>query len=84
MFYVKRLTKGDDLKKEIETVKLENEIELTLKEKIDSSQREYLLREKIRIMKEELGEFTIKETEAKNSTSSFSTMQYLLCAAPDS
>lgn len=53
----------EDLKKEIETVKLENEIELTLKEKIDSSQREYLLREKIRIMKEELGESTIKDTE---------------------
>lgn len=53
----------EDLNKEIETVKLENEIELTLKEKIDSSQREYLLREKIRIIKEELGESNIKDTE---------------------
>lgn len=53
----------EDLNKEIETVKLENEIELTLKEKIDSSQREYLLREKIRIIKEELGESTIKDGE---------------------
>ena len=54
----------EDLKREIETIQLENEIELSLKEKIDSSQRDYLLREKIRIMKEELGEFTIKDTEA--------------------
>lgn len=53
----------EELKKEIETVNLENEIELSLKEKIDSSQREYLLREKIRIIKEELGESTIKESE---------------------
>ena len=53
----------EDLNKEIETVKLEQEIELTLKEKIDSSQREYLLRERIRIIKEELGESNIKETE---------------------
>lgn len=53
----------EDLNKEIETVKLENEIELSLKEKIDASQREYLLREKIRIIKEELGENTIKDTE---------------------
>ena len=53
----------NDLDKEIETSELENEIELSLKEKIDASQREYLLREKIRIIKEELGESTIKDTE---------------------
>ena len=52
-----------DLSKEIETINLENEIELSLKEKIDASQREYLLREKIRMIKEELGESTIKDTE---------------------
>lgn len=53
----------EDLNREIETVKLENEIELSLKEKIDASQRDYLLREKIRIIKEELGEVTIKDSE---------------------
>lgn len=53
----------EDLNKEIETIQLENEIESSLKEKIDASQREYLLREKIRIIKEELGETTIKDTE---------------------
>ena len=52
-----------DLNHEIETINLENEIELTLKDKIDASQREYLLREKIRIIKEELGESTIKDSE---------------------
>lgn len=54
----------EDLKSEIETIKLEDEIETSLKNKIDTSQRNYLLHEKIRIMKEELGEFTIKDTEA--------------------
>lgn len=53
----------EDLNKEIETVNLENEIELSLKEKIDASQREYLLREKIRIIREELGEAAVKDTE---------------------
>lgn len=53
----------EDLNKEIETVNLENEIELSLKEKLDASQREYLLREKIRIIKEELGETAIKDIE---------------------
>lgn len=52
-----------DLSREIETINLENEIEISLKDKIDASQREYLLREKIRIIKEELGESTIKDTE---------------------
>ena len=52
-----------DLNKELETIQLENEIELSLKEKIDAVQREYLLREKIRIIKDELGESTIKDTE---------------------
>lgn len=53
----------EDLNREIETINLENEIELSLKDKIDASQREYLLREKIRIIKEELGESTIKDME---------------------
>ena len=57
---------ASDLQREIETVKLENEIEMNLKEKIDSSQREYLLREKIRIIKEELGETTIKDNEVED------------------
>ena len=52
-----------DLCREIETVKLENQLEVSLKEKIDDSQREYLLREKIRLIKEELGEANIKDTE---------------------
>ena len=55
-----------DLTKEIETIQLENEIELSLKEKIDASQREYLLREKIRSIKDELGESPIKDTEAES------------------
>lgn len=54
-----------DLCREIETVKLENQLENTLKEKIDDSQREYLLREKIRLIKEELGESNIKDAEVE-------------------
>ena len=56
----------DDLNREIETVNLENEIEISLKEKIDASQREYLLREKIRIIREELGETAIKDIEIES------------------
>ncbi len=54
-----------DLSKELETIQLENEIESSLKDKIDASQREYLLREKIRSIKDELGESPIKDTEVE-------------------
>ncbi len=57
---------SSDLYKEIETVKLENELENSLKQKIDDSQRDYLLREKIRLIKEELGETSIKDTEIES------------------
>ena len=45
----------NDLSKEIETVRLENEIEDNLKIKLEEDQREYMLKEKIRLIKEELG-----------------------------
>ena len=53
----------DDLTKEIETVRLENQIEDSLKVKIEEEQREYMLREKIRLIKEELGETDLKEDD---------------------
>ena len=52
-----------DLTKEIETVKLENEIEDSLKVKMEEEQREYMLKEKIKLIKEELGEVDIKEDD---------------------
>lgn len=53
----------DDLSKEIETVRLENDIEDNLKVKLEEEQREYMLKEKIRLIKEELGETDLKEED---------------------
>lgn len=53
----------DDLTKEIETVKLENQIEDELKVKMEEEQREYMLKEKIKLIKDELGEVDIKEND---------------------
>ena len=53
----------EDLSKEIETVKLENQIEDNLKIRIEEEQREYMLKEKIRLIKEELGETDLKEED---------------------
>lgn len=53
----------EDLSKEIETVRLENQIEDNLKTKMEEEQREYMLKEKIRLIKEELGEVDLKEDD---------------------
>ena len=53
----------EDLNKEMETVKLENSLEESLKEKLDEEQKNYILREKIRLIKEELNEVDIKDSE---------------------
>lgn len=53
----------EDLNKEIETVKLENSLEESLKEKMDEEQKNYILREKIRLIKEELNEVDIKDSD---------------------
>ncbi|MBQ8192768.1 MAG: endopeptidase La [Bacilli bacterium] len=53
----------EDLSKEIETVRLENQIEDNLKIKLEEEQREYMLKEKIRLIKEELGEVDLKEDD---------------------
>lgn len=47
----------------IETVRLENDIEDNLKVKLEEEQREYMLKEKIRLIKEELGETDLKEED---------------------
>ena len=52
-----------DLSKEIETVRLENEIENNLKVKLEEEQKEYMLREKIKLIKEELGEVDLKDAD---------------------
>ena len=52
-----------DLSKEMETVRLENEIEDNLKVKLEEEQKEYMLREKIKLIKEELGEVDLKDAD---------------------
>lgn len=54
-----------DLDKEIATIKLEQDIEMEVKTSLDNSQKEYILREKIKLMKEELGEVDIKDKDVQ-------------------
>lgn len=64
----------EDLSKEIETVKLENEIEDSLKIRLEEEQKEYMLKEKIRLIKEELGETDLKEDDIKRIRDKISSL----------
>lgn len=48
----------EDIYKEKETFKIEKEIDTKVKKEIDSTQKEFILREKMRAIKEELGDGT--------------------------
>ena len=61
MYRVKEII--EDLAKEIETVRLENEIEDNLKVRLEEEQKEYMLREKLKLIKEELGERDLKDAD---------------------
>lgn len=50
---------------EMEIIQIRNEIQQKVKERIDKNQREYVLREQIRVIQEELGENTLL-TEVEN------------------
>lgn len=65
----------EDLSKEIETVKLENQIEDNLKIRIEEEQREYMLKEKIRLIKEELGETDLKEEDINKIREKMDSME---------
>lgn len=53
----------EDLYKETEIFSIEREIDTKVKEGLDNSQKEYLLREKIKLIKEELGEASSKDDD---------------------
>lgn len=64
----------EDLSKEIETVRLENQIEDNLKIRMEEEQKEYMLKEKIRLIKEELGEIDLKEEDINKIRAKMNTM----------
>lgn len=61
MFRIRRII--EDLNRELETARLENELERALKYRLENEQKEYVLREKLELIKEELGEDDIKDSD---------------------
>lgn len=66
----------EDLNKEIETVKLETDIESNLKDRLDIEQKKYVLREKIKLIREELEEDDSRETDIDNIRTRLSNGNY--------
>ena len=54
----------EDIKTEEEILELDKKIDNKLKETLDNSQKEFILREKIRLIREELGDVDLKENDA--------------------
>ncbi len=53
----------NDIHEEEEMFEIEHQIDLKVKKTLDNSQKEYLLREKLKLIKEELGDAVIKDDE---------------------
>lgn len=56
----------DDINRDMEILKLEKQIEEEVSKQLDDSQKEFVLREKIRVIKEELGDVNDKDNEIDN------------------
>ena len=65
-----------DLNKEMETVKLENQIDEDLKERLDEDQKNYILKEKIKLIKEEINEVDIKDNDIEKLHSKIANGSY--------
>lgn len=66
----------EDLNREMETVKLENEIEDNLKERLDEEQKNYILKEKIKLIKEEINEIDIKDNDLEKLNNKINSDEY--------
>jgi len=53
----------NDIYKEEEMFNIEKNLDLKVKKELDNSQKEYLLREKMKVIKEELGDISLKDDE---------------------
>lgn len=54
----------EDIEKELDIFELEKNIDVKLKKELDNNQKEFILREKIRLIKEELGDITSKDEDS--------------------
>lgn len=61
--YTRLLMLLEDIKKERQIDELEQRIDTEVKKQLDESQKEFILREKLRVIKAELGEINVKDDD---------------------
>ena len=66
----------EDIMVELEIIMLENKIDDDLKVELDNSQKEYILKEKIKLIKKELGEKSGKDVDIENIYNELSKKEY--------
>lgn len=64
----------EDIYKEEQLFEIEKKLDSKVKKEMDNSQKEFLLREKVKIIREELGEGSIKDDEIDNLRNSVSQL----------
>lgn len=64
----------EDIYKEIEMVNIERELDMKVHLQLDQTQREYILREKIKQMKQELGDISSKDEELNDLRNKMSAL----------
>ncbi len=65
-----------DIHDEEEIIKLENKIDVDLRKELEKSQKEFFLREKVRLIKEELGDINSKDKEIENLRTKVSNSKF--------
>lgn len=65
-----------DLNREMQTVQLENMLEENLKDRLDEEQKNYILKEKIKLIKEEINEVDIKDNDIEKLNIKIQNCEY--------
>ena len=66
----------EDIMVELEIINLENKIDEELQKELDQNQKEFILREKIKLIKEELGEKSGKDVDIENIYAELTNNEY--------
>ena len=65
----------EDIQKELDIFEIENKLDRDLKKGLDKSQKEFILREKIKLIKEELGDISSKDDDVEEMKNKLSKLK---------
>ena len=65
----------EDIQKELDIFEIEKNLDIKLKKELDKNQKEFILREKIRLIKEELGDISSKDDDIEEMKEKISKLK---------